>query len=347
MSADVQILGTLYVASTRAKLQLDHDSVRVITEDEQSHRFPLAGIDGIVTFGAAWVSTSLIERLATLGKNITLLDYRGQFRARIVGPTAGNVHLRVAQVKVADDPVAALAIARSIVIGKVQNSRRMVMRRARDARATPAGKPLEAAAAKLADIAAAAAEATTVDALRGHEGDAARVYFSVFRHFVSVPGREFILESRERRPPKGRMNALLSFLYSLLAHEANAALEAAGLDPQIGFLHALRSGKPSLALDLMEELRAPVADRIALRLVNLREIKPEHFTEKPGDVAYLNFDGRRIVLRAWAMRRQELVAHSALEEKIPWGLVVFTQARLLARHLRGDLAEYPPFASPT
>jgi CRISPR-associated protein Cas1 len=206
---------------------------------------------------------------------------------------------------------------------------------------------LTTAIERLTTTGLAAKEAGDVDRLRGHEGDAARAYFGVFRHLVTIDGRDFTLDARERRPPRGRMNALLSFLYFLLTEEAVAAVEAAGLDPQVGFLHALRSGKPSLALDLMEELRSPLADRIALRLVNLRELSADNFTLKDNGAVYLDTEGRRIVLRAWAERRQELVAHPAVAEKIPWGLVIHTQAKLLARHLRGEGPEYTAFPAPS
>jgi CRISPR-associated protein Cas1 len=262
----------------------------------------------------------------------------------MVGPTAGNVLLRVAQ-HAAAEATGGLGIARAVVQAKVQNQRRLILRRARDAR-EPAKGRLDAAASGLAAAILAASGPGGVDELRGHEGDAARLYFAVFSDMVTVSGREFALQTRERRPPRGRMNALLSFLYTLATHEAVAAAESVGLDPQLGYLHALRPGRPALALDLVEEVRAPLCDRLALSLVNRRQLVASDFVVTAGGAVYLTEGGRRLVLNAWAERRQETVRHPLLHQQLPWGLVLHVQARLLARHLRGELASYPAFLAP-
>jgi CRISPR-associated protein Cas1 len=339
-----QILGCLYVMTPRAYLSVDHDSVRVELEDMPAHRIPLMGIDAIVASALRAVSGGLIERLTLSGRSLTFLDGRGRFMGRIVGPMAGNVLLRVAQHRAAEESTA-LGIARSIVLAKVQNQRRLIQRRARDAR-EPGRMRLDAAATGLATTIATASVVGSLDELRGHEGDAARRYFAVFSEMVTAPGREFALQARERRPPRGRMNALLSFLYTMATHEAVAAAESVGLDPQLGYLHALRPGRPALALDLVEEVRAPLCDRLALSLVNRRQLAASDFVLSAGGAVYLTESGRRIVSRAWAERRQETVRHPLLHEQLPWGLVLHAQARLLARHLRGELASYPAFLAP-
>lgn len=342
--AEQQILGCLYVTTPRAYLSVDNDSVRVELEDAPPRRIPLMGIDAIVATALRAVSGGLVERLTASGRSLTFLDGRGRFMGRVVGPTAGNVLLRVAQHR-ATEETAGLGIARAVVLAKVQNQRRLVQRRARDAR-EPGRARLDEAANGLAGCIAAASAAVGVDQVRGHEGDAARRYFAVFSEMVSVPGRDFALQTRERRPPRGRMNALLSFLYTMATHEAVAAAESVGLDPQLGYLHALRPGRPALALDLVEEVRAPLCDRLALSLVNRKQLGASDFVISPGGAVYLTESGRRIVSRAWAERRQETVQHPLLHEQLPWGLVLHVQARLLARHLRGELASYPAFLAP-
>jgi CRISPR-associated protein Cas1 len=303
------------------------------------------GIDGIVLAGARSVSVGAMERIVATGRDLTLLDWRGHFIARLSGPTTGSVYLRIAQYTAATGP-AALEIARSMVLAKVQNGRRLVLRRRRDS-GTPERPALTAVADALASAVAAASIATSLDQLRGHEGDAARAYFGGFDRLVVGSQRApFALDGRNRRPPRTPMNALLSYLYVLLTHEAVAALESVGLDPQVGFLHAIRSGRPSLALDLVEELRAPAADRLALSLVNRQELGADDFAREPGGAVHLSESGRRMVARAWSRRRQEVVRHPLLKEEVPWGLVPHVQARILARHLRGELASYPAFLAP-
>jgi CRISPR-associated protein Cas1 len=342
--AEQTILGSLYVTTPGAYLGIDHDALRIDIEGEAARMVPLMGVDGVIVTRPRAVSARVIERLAETGRPLTILDGRGVFMARVVGPVTGSVHLRMAQYRAADSSVG-LAIAQNVVLAKVQNSRSLLMRRSRDA-SLEARSALVTAADELRAIVSVVSTANTLDALRGHEGDAARRYFGSFHHLVSRPGRAFALERRERRPPRGRTNALLSYLYTLLTHDAVAAAETVGLDPQVGYLHALRPGRPGLALDLVEELRAPLADRLALSLVNRRELSEDDFDVQPGGAVWLAPTGRRIVNRAWAERRQQPVRHGLLREDVPWGLVLHVQARLLARHLRGEVASYPAFLAP-
>jgi CRISPR-associated protein Cas1 len=323
---------------------MDHDALYVDIESLPTQKVPLMGIDGVIVIAPRSLSGRLLERLAATGRPLTLLDRHGNFVGRLIAPTQGNVLLRLDQYRAAVGN-GALIIARNMVLAKVQNASNLLVRRRRDATGESATR-LSGAIDGLRLVIPTIAAADNVDRLRGYEGDAAAQYFGVFASLITRPGRGFTLLRRERRPPRGRMNALLSYLYTLLTHETVAAAESVGLDPQMGFLHTPRPGRPSLALDLVEELRAPFADRLALSLVNRREINEDDFDLQPGGVVYLSATGRRIVNEAWARRRQETVRHRLLREEVPWAMVPHVQARLLARHLRGDIESYPAFLAP-
>lgn len=323
-------------------MRLDGDTVRVVAEGENRARLPLMRLQAIAVFGRVTVTTPLIHRCAEDGRGVVWLTRRGRFRARLAGRALGNVLLRRAQHRALDDPDRTLEIARQCVAGKVQNARLLLMRSARDRPGEEDGRELRAAAARLGAILADLPAAADLGALRGAEGLAARAYFSAFGRMVQVRPA-FAPDGRSRRPPRDRANALLSFLYALLRSECEAAIEGVGLDPQVGFLHALRPGRPALALDLMEELRPAVADRLALRMINRREIRPLHFEETPGGAVSLTGDGRRAVLSAYGKHKERAVRHRLLGRKVPLGLVPHVQARLLARRLRGDLAHYLPY----
>jgi CRISP-associated protein Cas1 len=264
-----------------------------------------------------------------------------------VGPTCGNVLLRQAQYEAQRSEGQAREIARAIVAGKIRNSRQSIGREARDARSEDAGDRLRTCAASLANLLESLTLQTTTDGVRGIEGQAAALYFDAFSAMITVPTDEFSFALRTRRPPRDRVNALLSFLYALLLADCTAACEGVGLDPQFGFLHVLRPGRPSLALDLMEEFRSCLADRLALTLINRRQIRPEQFDERAdaGNSVLLNEEGRRIVLTAYQKRKQEDVPHPLLKLNTPFGLVPHLQARILARHLREDLSAYLPYLS--
>lgn len=340
-----QLLNTLYVTRPRAYLRLDHDTVRVEIERELQLQAPLLQLGSIVCFGDVMISPALMHRCAEDGRSIVLLGSNGRFMARVEGPVSGNVLLRRAQHLALSDPDRRLEIARSFVAGKLRNSRTVLMRAAREARSIDDQDMLAEAARLHLDILDRVAGRTDVDTLRGDEGEAARIYFAVFSCMVRENRGTFGLDTRTRRPPRDPMNAVLSFLYTLIRAECSAALEGVGLDPQIGFLHALRPGRPALALDLMEEFRPILADRLALTLVNRKELQPHDFETFDGGGVHLNEPGRRTVILAYQQRKEVEVDHRVLGGKTPLGLIPHLQARLLARHLRNDLPHYVPYLS--
>jgi CRISPR-associated protein Cas1 len=338
-----ELLNVLYVQAQGAVLKLDHDAVRVDVDGELRLRVPLLRLASIVAFGQVTITSFLIERCAEDGRSIVWLDRRGRFKARIEGPTRGNVLLRQAQYRAADDPVRTLEIARRVVVAKLHNSRALVMRAARDTDEPAGVATLARVGERLARAIERTGAAPGVAELRGIEGDAARAYFEAVAVMIRAPRDHFPFDGRTKRPPRDRTNALMSFLYALWLAECTAALEGVGLDPQVGYLHVVRPGRPALALDVLEEYRAAAADRLALRLINRRQLRPEHFEDLVGGSVNLTEDGRRIVIQAFQERKLEEVQHTIAGRKVPLGLVPHLQARLLARHLRGDLRTYPPF----
>ncbi len=337
------LLNTLFAMTPGAYVHLDGDTLRVDAEGKRLIQVPLLHLGAIVTFPGVTVSAPLLMRCAEDGRSVTFLDGRGRFKGRIVGPTSGNVLLRRAQYEASLDPAKALAVAKPIVAAKVRNSRYVLQRAARDATKEEDREALKAAAESMARQVAAVPEAASLDVLRGVEGQAAAAYFDVFGRLIARPKSEFAFANRTRRPPRDRTNAMLSLLYSVLAIDCVGACEGVGLDPQFGFLHALRPGRNALALDLMEEFRAAFVDRLVLSLINRRQVQPEHFDERPGGSVLLNDAGRKIVLAEYQRHKQEEVEHAVLKTKTPRGLVPHLQARLLARYLRGDTQEYTPY----
>jgi CRISPR-associated protein Cas1 len=339
-----QLLNTLYVTKHRAYLHLDHDTVRVEVERELQLQAPLLQLGSIVCFGDVMLSPALMHRCAEDGRSIVLLSGHGRFKARLEGPTSGNVLLRRAQHLALSDPTRRLEIARLMVAGKIRNSRSVLLRAARDAKTVDDQDMLGEAARLHLQILERSRGRDDIDMLRGDEGDAARVYFTAITTMIRANARAvFGIAERSRRPPRDPMNAVLSFLYTLLRAECSAALEGVGLDPQIGYLHALRPGRPALALDLMEEFRSVFADRLALTLVNRKELSEGDFEQFDGGGVYLNETGRRTVILAWQRRKEDEIDHRVLGGKTPLGLVPHLQARLLARHLRNDLPHYVPY----
>jgi CRISPR-associated protein Cas1 len=326
-------------------LHLDHDTVRIVLDDETKQRVPLMRLASIVLFGHVSVSPFLVHRCAEDGRSLVWLDRQGRFKARVEGAARGNVLLRRAQHLALSDGDRSRRIARQIVAGKVQNSRQVLLRAAREASIESDQRPLADAADRLAAILGRLRDTGTMDELRGSEGEAARTYFGAFGHMIRSDRHVLAPNGRSRRPPRDPANAALSFLYAVLRTECAAALEGVGLDPQVGYLHALRPGRPALALDLMEEFRPLLADRLALTLINRRQLTPDHFEDLPGGAVHLTDEGRRTVIVAYQRRKEEEVSHRVLQQRVPLGLVPHIQARLLARHLRGDLKEYPPFVS--
>ena len=337
------LLNTLYVLTQGSYLRLDHETVKIEIEGKTQSQVPLHHLGSIVCFGNVLVSSGLMARCAEDGRTIVLLDNNGQFRARVEGPVSGNVLLRRAQHETLSSADGTAAIARNIVAGKIQNARHVVLRGGRES-----GNPEESAilgrtARKLASCLSILSTCKDLEQIRGIEGDAARAYFETFNCLIKADRETFRFETRNRRPPRDPTNALLSFVYALLLNDCIGAIEGVGLDPQVGYLHALRPGRASLALDLMEELRPVIADRLTLTLINRRQITAGDFDERPGGAVYLNDRGRREVIVAYQKRKQEEIYHPVLERKIPIGLIPHIQARLLARFLRGDIEEYIPF----
>lgn len=339
----LQLANTLYVLTQGAYLHLDHDTVRVEVEKQTQLQVPLIHLGAVVTFGNVLISPALLGRCAEDGRAVTLLDYNGRFQARVVGPTGGNVLLRRAQHLRLTDAEQALHIARHVIAGKIQNERQVLLRGAREASDEADQTTLRSAARSLAQSVTMVQPSGDLDELRGVEGNAARSYFAVFDRLVRVDRDAFRLIERNRRPPLDRINALLSFLYTLLLADCVAALEGIGLDPQVGYLHTLRPGRPALGLDLMEELRAPIADRLVLSLINRRQVTAGDFEFRPGGAVSMAEKARKAVVVAYQERKKDEVFHRVLDRKIPLGLVPHVQARLLARHLRDDLDFYPAF----
>ncbi len=337
-----EILNTLYVTTQGAYVHLDHETLRLEVEGQTRLRVPLHHLGAVVVFGNVLVSPFALHRCAEEGRSLTFLDRRGRFKARVEGPQSGNVLLRRAQHETSLAPERCLALARRFVAGKLHNGRVLLLRGARETQHGADRSTLRDAARLLARTIVDLPRARDLDALRGLEGLGARAYFGALSHLVRADRGAFGMSGRSRRPPRDRANALLSFIYSLLLGACRAALETVGLDPQVGFLHDLRPGRPALALDLMEELRPLVADRLALALVNLRQVTSASFEELEGGAVLLTESGRRVVLEAWERRRQEELLHPQLGQRLPLALVPQVQARLLARALRGD-AEYVPF----
>jgi len=339
----MELLNTLYVTTQRAYLHLDHDTVRVEVERKTTLRVPLIHLESLVCFGDVLVSTALIHRCGEDGRALVFLDRNGRFKARVTGSISGNVLLRRAQHLALSDPGKTLTVARNVVAGKVQNARQVLLRAARECADGDDTARLRDAVAALSVALERLSTANDLDTIRGCEGDAARVYFDSFDRMVRSDREAFSLIARTRRPPRNPLNATLSFLYALLLGDCVAGLEGVGLDPQVGYLHALRPGRPALALDLLEELRPAIADRLALTLINRRQLTVKDFETHPGGAVLLGERGRREVVTAYQKRKQEQVRHRVLYRLVPVGLIPHVQASLLARHLRGDLDFYPPF----
>ncbi|MBI5135699.1 MAG: type I-C CRISPR-associated endonuclease Cas1 [Nitrospirae bacterium] len=339
-----QLLNTLFITTPGAYLRMEGDTVCVEVEREKRLQVPVHHIGGVVVFGDTLVTPALIHRCADDGRSLVFLDRNGNFKARVEGPVSGNVLLRRAQHEASCDLPRTLALARACVAGKLRNSRHVLLRGARDARDRGDIDALRHAARLLASHLRKLPMAPDTDTVRGLEGDGARVYFGAMQHLVRADSRDaFRLNGRSRRPPRDRMNALISFLYTLLMSDCRSALEGVGLDAQVGFLHDLRPGRPALALDLMEEFRPIIADRLALTLINRGQLKADDFEERPGGAVYLNDRGRKTVLVAYQERKQDELTHPLLTEAVPVGLLPHIQARLLARTLRGDLEGYLPY----
>ncbi|MEW5871262.1 MAG: type I-C CRISPR-associated endonuclease Cas1c [Chloroflexota bacterium] len=332
----------LYVTTAEAYLALDGETVVVKKDEQVSMRLPLHNLENIVCFNYPGVSPALMGACAERSIGLSFLRPSGRFLARVTGRVKGNLLLRKKQYELSQNEEACVAMAASFLLGKIANSRKVVERALRDHAMLVDTPALRAVSDFLKGTLKAIQSGDTLDELRGLEGSAAKQYFRVFGQLILQQREEFTFEERSRRPPRDKMNALLSFFYTLLAYEVASALEVVGLDPYVGFLHADRPGRPSLALDLMEELRPVFADRLALSLVNRKQVSGKGFVQKESGGILMDDETRKAVLSAWQARKKTEIVHPYLKERIPFGLIPHVQAMLLARHLRGDLDAYPP-----
>ena len=337
------LLNTLFVTSEDIYLSLDGENVVANRDKREVARYPLHTLSGIISFSYPGASPALMGACAQRDVSLAFCTPRGRFLARVTGESSGNVLLRRAQYRAADDPGPCCRIARSMIFGKVYNARWSIERTRRDHGLRLDAAALAAVSAQLKELLPQIIEETSLDSLRGLEGAGATLYFSVFDQLILGEKPLFSFQSRNRRPPLDPVNAMLSFAYSLLTHDCASALESVGLDAYVGFLHRDRPGRTSLALDLMEELRPGMADRFVLTLINNRVVGKSEFEFRENGTVFLNDAGRRSFLKHWQERKREQLTHPYLQEKLPWGLIPYTQALLLARCLRGDLDAYPPF----
>lgn len=341
----MQLLNTLYLTTPETYLRLDNDTLRVEVERESRLRVPLHHLTAVVCFGHIGLSAPLMHRLAESGIALVLLDNNGRFKARLEGAVSGNVLLRQAQFQRVEDAAFTLDMARACVAGKIKNSRQVVQRGAREAKSDAEASTLARLTNDLAASLRALPAASSLDQLRGLEGEAARQYFGGLSLLIRPELRtSFAMDGRTRRPPRDRFNALLSFLYAMWMNDCRSALEASGLDPQVGFLHALRPGRAALALDLMEEFR-PWADRLALTLINRGQLTERDFVLREGGGVSLQPDARKAVVVAYQERKKDEINHPLLAQPVALGLVPLVQARLMARAVRDDAAPYVPFVA--
>ena len=338
-----KLLNTLFVTSEEAYLALETENVAVYIGEEKKAQYPLLVLESIISFSYKGASPALMGACARKGIQLTFLTPRGSFLARVCGREQGNVLLRKEQYRLSDNLEKSCHIARNFIFGKVYNQRWVLERTLRDHRMRVDAAKLESASQALAGLLPAIETQTDLDALRGLEGEASVRYFHVFDEMVLNQKADFLFDGRNRRPPTDNMNALLSFAYVLLSNDCASALESVGLDSYVGFMHRDRPGRTSLALDLMEELRAPMADRLCITLVNNRVLQDKHFERQESGAVFLGEDGRKLFLSAWQTKKKEEITHPYLKEKMAWGLVPYVQSLLLARCLRGDLNGYPPF----
>ena len=336
-----KLLNTLYVTNPEAYVCKGDDALVVRVDGEKALQLPFHLLEGVVMFGYLGCSPAVLGACTERGITISFLDDAGRFLARVEGPVSGSVLLRRAQYRASDDPVAALILAQRFVAAKVRNARTVLQRCRRDY-PDDADSALDETIEGLKHGEAGVFSTVDADELRGVEGDAARRYFAVFDRLLRA-GDGFVFSGRTRRPPRDPVNALLSFFYSLLAHDVASACETVGLDPQVGFFHRDRPGRASLALDVMEELRAWYVDRFVVTLINRRQVSEADFSSSEASGVTLSDTARKSVLGLWQRRKQEQVMHPFLKERVPVGLVPFLQVQLLARYLRGDLDDYPAF----
>lgn len=338
-----KLANALFITTPETYLSLDGENIVVKREDENTVRLPLHNLENIVCFGYSGASPGLMGACAERNIGLCFLTPNGRFLARVSGKVYGNVLLRKKQYAISEQEDNCVSIASSFLLAKVANCRKVIERALRDHAMLVDVSALNQASAALKDILTVIPECQSTSDLMAFEGSAAKLYFNVFNQLILQQREDFFFDDRTRRPPLDNMNSLLSFLYTILANEVASALETVGLDPYVGFLHKDRPGRPSLALDVMEELRPVFADRLALSLVNRQQISGKGFTKKESGGILMDDETRKTVLKAWQERKRDEIVHPYLKEKILFGLIPHVQAMLLARHLRGDLDAYPPF----
>lgn len=338
-----KLLNTLYVMNPDYCISLENEAVKVSCDDAVIGRFPLHNFESIITHGVRGISSALMEKCANENISICMMSRAGRFQARILGPVNGNVLLRKEQYRVSDSEDRSIKIAKNCIYAKIHNSRWLIDRYCRDHAMSVNDEALNVVIHHLKSKYQDILHVNSLDSLRGIEGELAQKYFSIFNELILSQKNEFAFNGRTRRPPKDLVNAMLSYLYTILTHDMASALEAVGLDPYVGFLHQDRPGRESLALDLIEELRSVMVDRAVLTAINRREIKPSDFLVREDGAVQLTENGRKVILSLWQNKKQETIMHPFLKEKISWGLIPYSQALLLARHIRGDIEEYPPF----
>ena len=336
-----KLLNTLFVSTQGAYLAKEGETVVVKIDRKVKLRLPIHGVGGIVCFGSVTLSPSLMAFCAERDVTVSYLNEHGRFLARVQGPVSGNIFLRKEQFRISDSKEKSAEIAKNILVAKFINARAVLSRLLRDHQ--PDNSEVQNAVQHLKKEIVEIADIYDLDSLRGLEGEAAKTYFGVFDDLILEQKKDFPFGGRNRRPPMDNVNAMLSFVYTLLCHDVVGALETVGLDPQAGFLHRDRPGRPGLALDLMEEFRHPFADRFVLSLINLKKVNRKGFNKTSSGAVMMNDDTRRTLLQAYQERKKELIKHSYLEEKIPVGMLFFAQALLLARFIRGDIDAYPAF----
>lgn len=338
-----KLLNMLYVTTPDRYLSLDGENVVILQGSDQIGRVPLHNLEGIITFGYTGASPALMGKCAHEGKSLVFMSGSGRFLARTEGQVSGNVLLRRQQYRFADSPKTSLEIAKNMITGKLYNSRWVLERTVRDHVLRIDKDKFKRKSEFLKNLIVKAIDADDMDELRGIEGEAASVYFSVFDDMILQQKEDFYFTTRSKRPPLDRVNAMISFAYSLTTSMCASALESVGLDSYVGFMHTDRPGRRSLALDLIEEFRALMCDRFVLMLINKRMISPKDFEQREDGAVLLNDNGRKLFITAWQNRKNDEIKHPFLGEKIEWGLLPYVQALLLARYIRGDLDCYPPF----
>lgn len=338
-----KLLNTLYVTSQDSYLSLDGENVVILEQEQELGRIPLHNLEAIVSFGYRGVSPALMGGCAKRNISLCFLTPQGKFLARVTGDIRGNVVLRKKQYEASNDSDIAMGVARNCIMGKVFNTRWILERATRDHGLQVDVEKVKRASGFLQKSLANIEKCRDMEQLRGFEGEAASIYFGVFDQLILQQKKDFVFSGRNKRPPMDNVNAMLSFVYTLLTNMIASSLETVGLDPYVGFMHTDRPGRVSLALDLIEELRPVLADRFVLTLINKKMITGKDFTRKEDGAVLISDKARKNVLVEWQNKKKEIITHPYLGEKVEWGMIPFVQSMLLARYLRGDIDEYPPF----